>query len=371
MRLRHRERSALLAPLARASLAVALAGSLVACEEDGRLAPGPGMAAQLSQQGDDVVPAPPRPPAAVADPAAPAVDATGSEEPGEPEEPEPVAPGPSPLPSPSDDDGTAAPTPDDTGVTFFEGFDDREEAVGKEDARGRWGAGVQPEEWSLRLVDDPVAQGTRAARFELRASDNSPKADLARPDIADGGTLPYDEDAWIGFSMMIPSGIELRSSRPNILWQIHPKNHATDCGGQPQLSLDVNEGDRYTMSVGSGDPCGGRSDTVDLGPVVRDRYVHFVVNFKNSNSPDDYARVWVLDGEGGDTEPVMDHAGPVGYADAGDYSRIGIYAPGCNQGCRAYDWDAMVLYVDEYREGTSFAAVVPRSAATGDPAEPG
>ncbi len=280
---------------------------------------------------------------------------------------EPSEPAGTPTPEPEAGKGSPRPTApgDRSGATFEESFEDAEAAIGKHQSSGRWRAGEQPHAHSLELVDNPVTDGRQAARFELRAGDNSPKSDLAGPDFPEDPILPYGEDFWVGFSMMIPSGIDLQSSRGNIMWQIHPKNKATGaCGGQPQMALKVENGSNYEMGVQSGDPCGGKSANFDLGPIVRDRYVHFVINFKNSNSAGDYANVWVYDGEGDDSEPKMKHSGPLGYADPGDYSRIGIYAPGCNQGCKAYPWDSMVVYFDEYRQGTSFEAVVPSGAGS-------
>lgn len=255
---------------------------------------------------------------------------------------------------------------------FFEGFNDNEAAVGKEDAPGRWGAGVQPKEWSLRLIDSPVTEGAKAARFELRNSDNSPKADLARPNIADGGTIPYNQDVWIGWTMMIPSGIDLVSSRANILVQLHPKNKAEGCGGQPSWTLDVSN-NRYDFNLQWNDPCGGSgagNASYNVGAIPRDTYVKFVVNFKVSNSGSDYFKAWVIDGVGDDSQPKVNYSGPLAYQDAGDYMRIGIYAPGCNQGCGAYNWSAMIVYFDEYRHGNSFNDVVPGGSSPTAPPPP-
>jgi len=282
-----------------------------------------------------------------------------TEEPSEPAAPQ------TPEPEAGSDETRPPASGDRSGATFEESFEVDEAAIGKHQSSGRWRAGEQPHPHSLELVDKPVTDGRQAARFELRAGDNSPKSDLAGPDFPEDPILPYGEDFWIGFSMMVPSGIDLQSSRGNILWQIHPKNKATGaCGGQPQMALTVDNGSNYEMGAQAGDPCNPKGQKFDLGPIVRDQYVHFVINFKNSNSAGDYANVWVYDGEGDDSAPKMKYSGPLGYQDPGDYSRIGIYAPGCNQGCQAYPWDSMVVYFDEYRQGTSFEAVVPSGAGS-------
>lgn len=218
-------------------------------------------------------------------------------------------------------------------------------------------------EWSLQLVDSPKTEGAKAARFELRHTDNSPKSDLAHPNKTVNENIPHNEDLWFGIAIMIPSGFDIISKRPEILFQIHPKNRATDvCGGKPPVTIDVNEG-RYTIYVRHGDPCSTDLKWVkryDGGPVVRNRYINFVVNMKLANNDNGYVKVWINDGQGDDSKPLATYTGPVAYDFEGSYVRIGLYAPDCNNGCKQYNWDSFVVYFDEYRQGRSYKDVVPR-----------
>lgn len=62
--------------------------------------------------------------------------------------------------------------------------------------------------------------------------------------------------------------------------------------------------------------------------MVRDRYVKFVVNAMLANNVAGYVKVWINDGEGDDTKPVVTHNGAVAYDFEGSYVKSRIICSG-------------------------------------------
>jgi hypothetical protein len=180
------------------------------------------------------------------------------------------------------------------------------------------------------VVDDPVAQGAYAGRFEVEEGDEEPDTGSQRAEVRSG--LEYEEGDVRYFRVL--SRVESWDyDHWGIVWQIHDQSVDS-----PPLSLQLrDEGSGPTLWLGHGD---GESEYWEAPLPGEDEWFEVVVRAEIGDEGS--VRVW-LDGEeqtmlnGDDSVDGIDTLG-----DGPGYDKLGIYRS-------SEASDTAVVYHDDYR----------------------
>lgn len=134
---------------------------------------------------------------------------------------------------------------------------------------------------SLTFVREPVYTGTKAARFELRASDPFvKKGKRAEVTLIKGINLPGRE-MWYAFAAYFPAEDFAYDQTQEIIsqWYQH---------GTPATALRIDE-DRFMLHTGN---LPETRKKLDLGAVTKDSWHQFVFHFIHSYEEDGLIEVW-------------------------------------------------------------------------------
>jgi hypothetical protein len=198
---------------------------------------------------------------------------------------------------------------------------------------------------SMQYTSSLAFEGSRSARFELRASD---------PEVASGTRAEVvmqpatGRDRWYAFAAYFPAGAWGYDQHAEVITQWHsfPDEHLGESWSSPATKLLVHKG-RLRFDVGYNDAPDSNvllGDVhYDLGPVIENVWREIVIHIYHSHAADGLVQVW-LDGI-----KLVDHAGGNAFNDVQlPFWKFGIYKWGWN-GSNTTDVDQRVLYVDHVR----------------------
>jgi hypothetical protein len=216
---------------------------------------------------------------------------------------------------------------------------------------------------SFAIVTDPVYQGTRSARFQLKDTD---------PMISDGTraevTVVKDSvkaEMWYAFAVFFPSNGFAPDSPKEIISQWHqlPDTHLGENAQSPATHLVI-EQDKFILGIGYNKALisdGVNPDNhkdYDLGPVTKDTWHEFVFHFIHSIHAEGLVEVWH------NGINVRTHLGGNMYnnVDVPKW-KLGIYKWQWN-GEGTTDTRERILYFDNIRVGNAKATLADMSPAT-------
>jgi len=203
--------------------------------------------------------------------------------------------------------------------------------------------------------DYSVKQENGALRFEVRKDDRSVSGSV-RSEITGKGYR--NEERWYGFRIRLEDWKVDGAGEHVIQW------HPNDSRGSANLALWTSSG-TYTLVVS---PDGSENHYYELGPVVPDVPVDFVLHVKWSQERDGFVEIW-KDGKyitKTQNEKELPYRGIT--TTKGCYLKLGInkfgwsYEPARSESTT----DKRVMYFEEFREGNELAKyedVAPRPAA--------
>jgi hypothetical protein len=137
--------------------------------------------------------------------------------------------------------------------------------------------------YALQIVNDPVYQGKKAARFELRAHDrennHGKRAEILFPAPANDAGL----ERWYAFAVYFPEqGFEFDNS-DEVICQWHQGGKAT-----PSLCIRTKAG-RIRLRVKS---TIDSKEWIDLGAIEQNSWQYYILHIKHSSGPDGQVEIW-------------------------------------------------------------------------------
>lgn len=218
-----------------------------------------------------------------------------------------------------------------------------------------------PTSYSFTVATNPVFEGARSGRFELRDSDpmnnNGTRAEASFP-------VATNLNRWYSFSVYFPSADYKYDNSDELINQWHQHQHGTSSS----ISLRTKQ-DRYRLTIIPSYKA--TSEKIDLGAIAKDKWNTFVFHIKHSSGSDGLIEVW-LNGQ-----KVVNRTGSNMYSLS---SADGLTNPGWKLGIYKSDWNngkttdtkKRVLYYDNIRLGNENATFTDMTsgAATTPPTTP-
>ena len=200
--------------------------------------------------------------------------------------------------------------------------------------------------YGLQIVESPVYQGKKAARFELRDNDpennNGTRAEISFPKPDDKDNL----ERWYAFALFFPhDGYEADSS-DEVICQWHQGGKAT-----PALCIRT-KNDQITLRIKS---TLKSKEKVELGAIEKDVWHYYVIHVKHSAGDDGLVEIWrdgtlIAQINGAN---MYDLSGGVFHAPGW---KLGIYKSSWNKG-GVTNTSKRVLYFDEIKLGDERATL--------------
>ncbi|MHC2993575.1 hypothetical protein OB13_19065, partial [Pontibacter sp. HJ8] len=191
--------------------------------------------------------------------------------------------------------------------------------------------------YSFQMATNPVFQGAKSGRFELRSSDgevaNGTRAEVI---VADPAT---NKNRWYSFAAYFPSKDYAYDSGSEVIsqwWQSSGTTQAT--------SLRVRK-DRLILRTGNNS---GSLKEIDLGAVTKDSWQEYVFHFIHSYGTDGLIEVWK------NGTKILTHKGGNMYDTKMPNWKIGVYKASWNSG--STETTKRVLYFDNIRVGNEKAS---------------
>jgi len=202
--------------------------------------------------------------------------------------------------------------------------------------------------YAITTVTNPVYQGTKAARFELRDTDpenhSGTRSEISFDD-------PTNLNRWYSYAMYAPSAYYKSDAEDEIITQWHQGGSLT-----PSLCLRVKSDKLYIRILGT--------IWVELGNFDKDQWHAYVMHIKHSSGSDGLIEIWK------DGVKIMDRAGANMYKVEGDLHnpslKMGIYKSDWN-GSGTTETNIRVLYLDDIKignENATYADMVPAKNST-------
>ncbi|MCS3802200.1 polysaccharide lyase [Niastella sp. OAS944] len=137
--------------------------------------------------------------------------------------------------------------------------------------------------YGLQIVDSPVFEGKKAARFELRDSDpennNGTRSEISFPEPDNTPKL----ERWYAFAIYFPRNEYDTDSTDEVISQWHQGGKAT-----PSLCIRTKNGRlRLRITARPKD-----KDVVEMGPIVKDVWQYFIIHVKHSATADGLVEIW-------------------------------------------------------------------------------
>ena len=193
---------------------------------------------------------------------------------------------------------------------------------------------------AFKVVSNPVFEGARAGRFELRDSDpltsSGTRAEVLFPESSVG------KERWYSFRAFYPASTYKADSNNDILNQWHQGSGT----GSPTTTLRV-KNDRFFMKIGNEKET--RED-FDLGPQTKDAWHEFVFHIVHSHGSDGLVEVWH------NGRKVLAHRGGNMYDAALPRWKVGIYKDDWN-GSETTDTNLRAFYLDNLMLGNENASL--------------
>jgi hypothetical protein len=198
--------------------------------------------------------------------------------------------------------------------------------------------------YSGQIVRMPVRRGKYAARFELRAGDDT--GDGIRAEVKEMYCAPLGREIWYSFSTFIPQDFPIVET-PTVITQWHASEDSGEglAARSPVLAHRYANGDLVIDSRFSRQKTQRANDGISkvLYKHVnfpRGMWHDFLYRIRWSYLPDGLVECW-LDGK-----QIIAYKGPVGYNDDnGPYFKFGLYH---HDGISPF-----IIYHDEYSRGFS------------------
>jgi hypothetical protein len=189
---------------------------------------------------------------------------------------------------------------------------------------------------AFKVVNDPVFDGNKAGRFELRTDD---------PMVSNGTrsevlfNTPDHYERWYSFAAYFPSENYLEDSDNDIINQWHQK-------GSPATSLRIRK-DRFILRVGNTPE--NRKD-IDIGMVSKDKWHKFIFHIIHANDQQGLIEIWHNDTQ------ILSYRGGNMYAGRLPRWKVGIYKDDWN-GDEKTETSKRVYYIDNIKIGSEEASI--------------
>ena len=190
--------------------------------------------------------------------------------------------------------------------------------------------------YAITTVTNPVYQGTKAARFELRDSDAENHSGT-RSEISFHETTNLNR--WYSYAMYAPSAYYKFDAEDEIITQWHQGGGLT-----PALCLRVKSDKLYIRILGT--------TWVELGNFDKDQWHAYVMHIKHSSGSDGLIEIWK------DGVKILNRSGANMYKIEGEVTypnvKMGIYKSDWN-GSGTTATNIRVLYLDDIKIGNEYA----------------
>lgn len=137
--------------------------------------------------------------------------------------------------------------------------------------------------YGLQIVEDPVFEGKKAARFELRNNDpennNGKRAEIALP----GPDNTRNSERWYGFALFFPRNGYDADNSDEVICQWHQGGKAT-----PSLCIRT-KNNRLRLRI---NPRANGKEVIEMGAMERDIWQYYVVHVKHSATADGLVEIW-------------------------------------------------------------------------------
>jgi hypothetical protein len=190
--------------------------------------------------------------------------------------------------------------------------------------------------YSITTATNPVYQGTKSARFELRDTDTENHSGT-RSEISFHETTNLNR--WYSYAMYAPAAYYKADTEDEIITQWHQGG-----GKTPALCLRVKSDKLYIRIMGS--------TWVELGAFDKDQWHAYVMHIKHSSGSDGLIEIWK------DGKQILNRTGANMYALGGEITKpnvkMGIYKSDWN-GSGTTATNIRVLYLDDIKIGNEYA----------------
>jgi hypothetical protein len=208
--------------------------------------------------------------------------------------------------------------------------------------------------YGITTASNPVYQGIKSARFELRESDPENHSGT-RSEISFNSTTNLNR--WYSYALYAPAASYKFDSNDDVITQWHQGG-----GKTPALCLRVKSDKLYLRVLGE--------TWVDLGAFDKDQWHAYVMHVKHSSGSDGLVEIWK------DGAKILNRAGANMYKVGGDITnpgiKMGIYKSGWN-GTSKTSSSIRVLHFDDIKignENATYADMVPTKNGTTTPTTP-
>lgn len=189
--------------------------------------------------------------------------------------------------------------------------------------------------YAMNIVTDPVFQGRKAVRFEIR-KDQELVQNGKRAEVTIIKGLP-GKDMWYSFAVYFPSiGLEVDSQR-EIISQWYQD-------GSPSMSLRIRN-DRLYLEVG---PKEALRKQFDIAAIEKNRWHTIVLHIVHAHGAEGRVDVWY------DRKKVISQTGGNMYDDVLPKWKIGLYKAAFKFGTSAAE--RRIIFFDDIRVGSSAAS---------------
>ena len=199
-------------------------------------------------------------------------------------------------------------------------------------------------DYALQFVNSPAFEGSRSARFEIRADQelvsSGKRSEVVIVKGADGEIA---ENTWYSFAVYFPTDGYAYDSEREIINQWYQ-------GGSPATTLRTDE-DRILLETGN--ELDNR-ERIDIGPIIKDTWHTFVLHFIHSHGSDGLIEVWY------NGDKIITHRGGNMYDDVLPKWKIGLYKSAFKHGTS--DVDKRVIFYDHIKvgdENVTYADMIP------------
>jgi hypothetical protein len=199
--------------------------------------------------------------------------------------------------------------------------------------------------WGLQIVESPVYEGKKAARFELRDSDpennNGTRSEISFP----GPVNSNNPERWYAFALFFPSNDFDADKSDEVISQWHQGGKAT-----PSLCIRT-KNNRLRLRINT--HANGK-EVIEMGPMERDVWRYYVMHIKHSATANGLVEIWR------DGVLLVNHSGANMYdLSTGKFHtpnwKLGIYKSTWN-GNAVTDARKRVLYFDAISIGNEHAS---------------
>jgi hypothetical protein len=137
--------------------------------------------------------------------------------------------------------------------------------------------------YSVQQTAEQVKAGSNALRMEVRSTDAQTSGSIRSEITLDSD--PLNQDRWYGFSLYLKDWVD--DDAGEVVYQWHPDNS----NGSAAMALLTNGG-RFTYVTNNNGTTSNNTYT-DLGPVISNRWVDFVIHIRWATDSTGLLQVWM------------------------------------------------------------------------------